>query len=150
LAVGISRFASALDGLVRGWLDVPEFVRLVQCDLRDGQHRNPTNRPEYFTTAFFHHPDELKAEVEEAGLRHDPTVVIEGPGGLLQNFAERWNDPGRRERLLNVIRRLAVEHNRPRRCSVSPRHHCRAGLASTGQCPFFRGSESARVLFDAS
>jgi hypothetical protein len=111
LAVGISRFASALDGLVRGWLDDSEFVRLVQCDLRDGQHRNPTNRPEYFTTAFVHHPDELKAKVEEAGLRHDRTVVIEGPGRLLQNFAEHWNDPGRRERLLNVIRRLAVEHD---------------------------------------
>jgi len=32
----------------------------------DGQHRNPANHPSYFTTAYFHHPAELEAEVKEA------------------------------------------------------------------------------------
>jgi ubiquinone/menaquinone biosynthesis C-methylase UbiE len=116
LAVGISRFASTLDGLFRGFLDDPEFVRIVQQDLRDGQHRNPANHPVYFTTAFFHHPDELRAEVEEAGLHHEKTLPIEGPGWLLQNFDEHWNDAGRRERLLNAIRWL---ENEPSMLSVS-------------------------------
>src|SRR5204862_445674 len=68
-AAAISRFASALDGLVRGFLHDEQFVRIVERDLKDGQHRNPTEHPAYFTTAFFHHPDELRAEVEEAGFR---------------------------------------------------------------------------------
>lgn len=32
----------------------------------DGQHRNPTGRPKYFMDTFFHHPDELEAEIVKA------------------------------------------------------------------------------------
>jgi ubiquinone/menaquinone biosynthesis C-methylase UbiE len=109
LAVGISRFASTLDGLFRSLLDDPEFVRIVQRDLTDGQHRNPTHHHAYFTTAFFHHPEELKTEVEEAGLRCEMILAIEGSGWLLQNLEDQWRDPGRRERLLNAIRSVERE-----------------------------------------
>jgi len=108
-AAGISRFASLLDGLVRGYLDDPEFARIVERDLRDGQHRNATNNPAYFTTAFFHHPDELAAEIREAGLRHEATFAVEGPAWLLQDFDAHWNDPSRRERLLTALRALEAE-----------------------------------------
>jgi hypothetical protein len=39
--------------------------------VHDGQHRNPDleSRPEWFTTAYLHHPDELRGELEDAGLR---------------------------------------------------------------------------------
>jgi len=59
LAVGISRFASLLDGLRLNVLGNPEFDRVLEQDLRDGQHRNPllADRPEWFTTTFFHHPN---------------------------------------------------------------------------------------------
>jgi ubiquinone/menaquinone biosynthesis C-methylase UbiE len=102
--VGISRFTSLLDGLVQGFLDDSDFVRIVERDLTDGQHRNPTNHPFYFTTAFFHDPADLKAEMEEAGLSHRGTLGIEGPGWLLQNFAAHWENPGRREHLLRAAR----------------------------------------------
>ncbi|MCC5642981.1 class I SAM-dependent methyltransferase [Nostoc sp. CHAB 5824] len=108
-AVACSRFASLLDGLFRGWLDDPEFVEIVHRDLLEGQHRNPSNHPAYFTTAFFHHPDELKAEVEEVGLSCEKLLAIEGPGKLLQNFEEHWSEPSRRERLLQAIRWLETE-----------------------------------------
>src|SRR5215470_10419352 len=108
-AAGISRFTSALDGLVNGYVNDPEFVRIVQQDLVDGQHRNPTNHPAYFTTAFFHSPQELQEEIEEAGFRHEATLPVEGPAWLLGNFAEHWNDPSRRERLLTTIQWLEGE-----------------------------------------
>jgi len=106
LAVGISRFASILDGLFRGLLDDPEFLPIVERDLIDGQHRNPTHHPEYFTTAFFHLPDELKAEVEAAGLHTLNILPVEGPAWLVPNFEKHWRDPSRRERLLNAVRSL--------------------------------------------
>lgn len=108
-AAGISRFASTLDGLFRGYLDDPEFVRIVQRDLAEGQHRNPSNYPAYFTTAFFHHPEELKTEIEEAGLQCEGILAIEGPGWLLQNFEEHWGELARRELLLEAIRWLEAE-----------------------------------------
>lgn len=107
--VGISRFASTLDGLYQGYLKDPEFVDIVRRDLAEGQHRNPNNHPAYFTTAFLHHPEELKAEVEEAGFYCEKMLAIEGPGWLLQNFEEHWNEPSRRARLLEAIGWLETE-----------------------------------------
>ena len=108
-AAGISRLASTLDGLFRGLLDDPEFVSIAQRDLAEGQHRNPNNHPAYFTTAFFHHPEELRTEIEEAGLQCERLLAIEGPGWLLQNFEEHWGKSTRRDQLLEAIRWLEAE-----------------------------------------
>jgi ubiquinone/menaquinone biosynthesis C-methylase UbiE len=106
LAVGISRFASLLDGLRAAWLDDPAFIRIVAQDLRDGQHRNPERHPAWFTTAFFHHPDELAAEVEAAGLILDAMLGIEGPGWLLD---AGWSDRTQREAILFAARAVEAE-----------------------------------------
>jgi hypothetical protein len=50
-----------------------------------GEATDPTSRPEWFTTAFFHHPQELKAEVQESGLRLEDLVGLEGPTWLLRD-----------------------------------------------------------------
>jgi len=109
LAAAVSRFASALDGLRTGFLDDPLFARMVDADLRAGVHRNPTGNPAYFTTAYFHRPEELPAEAEEAGLRHEATLGVEGPAWLLHDFENWWDRPERRERLLAVVRALEPE-----------------------------------------
>jgi ubiquinone/menaquinone biosynthesis C-methylase UbiE len=108
LAVGISRFASTLAGLFEGALADPDFVRIVKQDLVDGQHRNPTDKP-YFTTAFFHHPDELREEVEEAGLRHEKILAIESVAGVLSDFDVRWEDPRQRRIIMDAVRWLEEE-----------------------------------------
>ncbi len=108
-AVGISRFASVLDGLARGLLGDPEFIRIVQRDLSEGQHRNPTNKLSYFTTAFFHHPEELAAEIVEAGFQHEKTLIIEGPVAILNDLNERWEDGDQRSQILNALRWIEDE-----------------------------------------
>jgi len=105
----ISRAASALDGLSRDLLGDPSFARIVERDIRDGQHRNPTNRIDYFTTAYLHRPEELRVEVEAAGLRVHAVYGIEGPGWVLPDFDARWEDPTRRDALINVARMLERE-----------------------------------------
>jgi ubiquinone/menaquinone biosynthesis C-methylase UbiE len=109
LAAAISRWASALDGLARGLFQDPRFAAMVEQDLRDGQHRNATDRLDYFTTAYFHHPDELRTEVLDAGLTLDGVYGIEGPGWVLPDVAERLADPRRRSELLQVARLLESE-----------------------------------------
>lgn len=79
LAVAISRFASAIDGMARGLIRDPDFVRIMQQDLNSGQHRNETGKLDYFTTAFFHHPDELKTELIDGGFPNPRLCAIEGP-----------------------------------------------------------------------
>lgn len=107
-AVGISRFASLFDGFVSELFDDPRYAMIVEADLATGQHRNPPGS-QYFTTAFFHHPDELRAEVEEVGLTVEDLVGIEGPGyWSVPDFEVWWNVPSRKEQLLAAAR--AVEH----------------------------------------
>jgi ubiquinone/menaquinone biosynthesis C-methylase UbiE len=109
LAAGISRFASALDGLARNLLGDPRFMRIVGRDLREGQHRNPTHRLDYFTTAYFHQPEELGREVAAAGLELDGVFGLEGPGWILPDIEERMADSARRAALLEVARMLERE-----------------------------------------
>ena len=82
IAAAISRFASLLDGLTTRSLDDPNFSAIVDTDLETGVHRNPTSRPEWFTTAYFHRPEELAGEITEAGLALDGVFGVEGPGWL--------------------------------------------------------------------
>lgn len=109
LAIGISRFASALDGLVRNFLEEPHFRRILARDLADGQHRSAAEIGRYFTTSYLHHPDELAAEARDAGLQVEQIVGIQGIGWLLGDFEERWADPERRQSLLRVVRDLESE-----------------------------------------
>jgi len=108
-AAAISRWASALDGLARDVLQDPRFALIVEQDLRDGQHRNPTERLDYFTTAYFHRPEELAAEVRAAGLALDGVYGLEGPGWILPDVAERMADAYRRASLLRVARMMETE-----------------------------------------
>jgi ubiquinone/menaquinone biosynthesis C-methylase UbiE len=108
-AAAISRWASALDGLSRDLLADPRFAAIVEQDLRDGQHRNRTERIDYFTTAYFHRPDELRAEVVDAGLILDGLYGLEGPGWLLSDVTARLADPQRRTDLLQVARLFESE-----------------------------------------
>jgi SAM-dependent methyltransferase len=80
LAVAVSRYSSLFDGFRFGRFENPGFKAVVERDLTDGQHRNDRNVAEWFTTAFFHHPDELETEVREAGFELDRVIGIEGPG----------------------------------------------------------------------
>jgi SAM-dependent methyltransferase len=109
LAVGVSRFASTFDGLRRGFLKDPDFAEIVDQDLKSGQHRNPTGKPEYFMETFFHHPDELRTEVAEAGFRVRGIYGVEGPCWLLPDFSAWWENEEQQERLLQIARTLETE-----------------------------------------
>jgi ubiquinone/menaquinone biosynthesis C-methylase UbiE len=108
-AAGISRFASAFDGLFRNFAEDPRFFRILLQDLRNGQHRNPTNNPRYFTTAFFHHPDELRSELKAARFARSQLYGLEGPGWLMSNFADAWSGRKSRERLLTIVRSMETD-----------------------------------------
>jgi SAM-dependent methyltransferase len=108
VAAAISRFAPAIDGLLLGFLDNPEFRRIARQDFEDGQHRNPGNHPGFFTTAFFHLPSELEEEVNAAGFSGTSLYAVEGIGALL-DLEAYWEDPNRRAQLLDVLGWLESE-----------------------------------------
>ena len=108
ITAAISRYASALDGLSRKVLD-PAFLRIRDQDLIDGQHRNPTDTLNYFTTAYFHRPEDLHAELEEAGFSEVDVMGIEGVAWMFADFESRWADEALRQDILNIARALETE-----------------------------------------
>jgi ubiquinone/menaquinone biosynthesis C-methylase UbiE len=108
-AAVISRYASLMDGIFRDFLDDPAFVQIVEQDLCDGQHRNPTENLAYFTSTFFHHPKEIASEIQESGLTLEKLLAVESIGGLLSDFDRTWKDDQRRGRMIRFIRAIEDE-----------------------------------------
>jgi ubiquinone/menaquinone biosynthesis C-methylase UbiE len=109
LAAYISRFASACDGILSGALKEPAFAEIVDQDLATGIHQNPTGRLEWFTTAYFHKPEEIRSEIHDAGLAFHSLLAVEGPGWMGRDPDAWLDDEGARGRLLDVLRRVETE-----------------------------------------
>jgi ubiquinone/menaquinone biosynthesis C-methylase UbiE len=120
-AVGISRFASTIDGLMSGYHLDPAFRQIMRRDLREGQHRNPTGNPAYFTDAFFHHPDELRAEVLGAGFELLGLFAVEGIAYMMKDLARDWDDAQHRDFLLELVAQTEQE---PSLIGASPHLMC--------------------------
>jgi len=84
-------------------------MKIVKQDLKNGQHRNPRNVPEYFTTAFFHHPNELKGEIIQAKFKSVELYAITGFAWLLPEFNKLWSDRELRGRLLALLEMTEAE-----------------------------------------
>lgn len=106
-AAAISRFGSTYDGLHAGFLQDRE--RIVEDGVSTGVHLNPAGRPGWFTRAYMHRPDELAADLQQAGFRVEELLAIEGPGSLIPDVDEWLDDDNRREVLMRAIRRVEGE-----------------------------------------
>ncbi|MBN1878338.1 MAG: class I SAM-dependent methyltransferase [Anaerolineae bacterium] len=120
-AAGISRFASTIDGLDTGHFLDPTFQKIMQGDLKNGQHRNPTDNPAYFTDTFFHHPDELRAEVAGAGFEIAGLLAIEGISYMMKDFDKNWEVESHRKLMLEIIGSIERE---PSLLGASPHIMC--------------------------
>lgn len=109
IAAYISRFASMYDGLKREILRDPGFAAIADRDLENGQHRNPTGRPDWFTTAFFHRPEEIVPELERAGLGRSSVLAVEGPAWIIPEVDTWLDDVDARRQLMELLRRVEAE-----------------------------------------
>lgn len=109
VAKAINRFASLLDGLAEGFIDHPDYVTILHGSLKEGQHKGLLDASRYFTTAFFHRPEEFEAEVLEAGFDQLELYPVQGPGQIATNLEARMSDPARKALLLELIRSVEQE-----------------------------------------
>jgi hypothetical protein len=108
LAAALSRFYPLLEELAT---DAParspaETARF----LADGQYRNPAGDVAGFTTSYFHRPEDLAAEVADAGLLLDQ--VTGGTGIvklLLPDLPQRLDDDERRAAVTGLLRLIETE-----------------------------------------
>jgi ubiquinone/menaquinone biosynthesis C-methylase UbiE len=109
LTAAISRYAPAIDALDSGYWDDREFANMVVASLKTGRHINTTGNPAHFTTAYFHRPEELEAELLQAGLTNVEMIAVEGIGWAAGDLAERIEDEARLTDLLDLLNRLEGE-----------------------------------------
>jgi SAM-dependent methyltransferase len=111
LAAVISRYASLFDGFKRDLVYDDQFVSLLNNDLDTGVHLNETGNPEYFTTAYFHTPAEIKEETRESGLQLEKLVAVESFGWIADRFVEKAADKNYMHKLLSIINKLETNED---------------------------------------
>jgi SAM-dependent methyltransferase len=106
VGASISRYASLFDGFVRDHFSDPRFRPLVEHVLDEGTHTHIAGSI-WFTTAYFHHPDEMPGEVAEAGLALQRRIAVEGPVWIAgPRLDEILADPDLTGLLLQMLRRV--------------------------------------------
>jgi ubiquinone/menaquinone biosynthesis C-methylase UbiE len=108
-AAAVSRFAAAIDGVVKGFASDAAFRAVVQSALATGVHRNERQSDGQFTTAYFHRPEELRAELIAGDFRVEDVFGVEGPGGYQADGGPDWLDPDYREGILELARSVEAE-----------------------------------------
>jgi ubiquinone/menaquinone biosynthesis C-methylase UbiE len=111
LSAVISRYASLFDGFKRDLIADDQFEKLLVDDLNTGVHLNETGNPEYFTTAYFHTPAEIKQEILESGLQLKNLVAVEGFGWIIDNFAKKAEDKNYMNKLNKMISMLETNED---------------------------------------
>ncbi len=109
IAAAISRFASLFAGLTEREIFKDGFRAIVTQDLATGHHENATRNDDYFTTAYFHRPDELEGEALAAELTILEILGVEGLAAVLPQLSEDWKDPERRRIIIESARLIESE-----------------------------------------
>jgi len=129
LCEAISRYAALVDGFKHSDLKDSKFLALLDRGLATGRH-DPGDTS-YFTTAYFHTPDELAAEVAQAGFGNIELIAVEGFANAMDSHAI-LKDKKQGELLLEYIRR--TEHV-PELMGISGHFFAKAQKPQGQRCP---------------
>jgi SAM-dependent methyltransferase len=104
-AAAISRWATRIDGIIgkQIYLKYPAALDLIDEAERAGVF--PPLHAGAFS-AYSHRPDDLRAELTEAGLEVTDLVSVEGPGMVPPDLDARMADPDDRAAILDGARAL--------------------------------------------
>ena len=104
LGFAINHSASTIAALLNGFIHAPEVFEMCKAELTSGIHTPPKNMPGVLPPAYFHRPNELKAEFEEAGLTYLDTYAVEGVIWMDKNYFETRSDPKKKERIMELMK----------------------------------------------
>ena len=105
----ISRFASMVDGFLFGLVNDPDFVPIMQRDIKTGIHKDTSQSKRYFTNGYFHLADELSNEIEEAGFKFEDTIAVTSFGCTIPEIEKKLADENYRKVLLETIKSVEKE-----------------------------------------
>jgi ubiquinone/menaquinone biosynthesis C-methylase UbiE len=74
----ISRWASLFDGYRYGFVADGRFAAILDEDLSSGRHENAFGHPLWFTSSYFHTPDEIREELASVEFEGIQVLPVEG------------------------------------------------------------------------
>jgi ubiquinone/menaquinone biosynthesis C-methylase UbiE len=104
LGFAINFAASAVIGLLNGFIQHADFFEMCKQELKNGLHHPAHNWPGLLPTAYFHKAEELQQEFESAGLICLDLLAVESFIWLDKNYFESRADPKKKEKLLELLR----------------------------------------------
>lgn len=105
----ISRFASLFDGFLYGLVDDPDFVTIMQRDIKTGFHRDSSECKKYFTDAYFHRSEELSQEMSEVGFYFEELIAVTSFGNAIPDIDNKIKDDRYLNILLDTIKQVEKE-----------------------------------------
>jgi len=88
------------------WLENPDFIAMVERELRDGQHSNRGCYQRGIGDSYFHTSAALREELHIGGFTNAAVYGVVGAAWLAPNLDELWADPFSREALMHTVRLL--------------------------------------------
>jgi ubiquinone/menaquinone biosynthesis C-methylase UbiE len=104
LGFAINFAASAITGLLNGFIHHTDFFEMCKQELKSGVHHPAHNWPGLLPTAYFHKAEELQQEFESTGLISVDVIAVESFIWLDKNYFESRADPRKKEKLLELLR----------------------------------------------
>ncbi|MHC4215032.1 MAG: class I SAM-dependent methyltransferase [Planctomycetota bacterium] len=109
LAVAINRYAGAIYGITKGLIYDAEYMRMIRTEVETGRRTNPPDGVSTFPNAIFLLPEEVKHEIEAVRFTCEKVLGIVGPAWLVPEIDSAWNDPIKRNTMLDIARMLENE-----------------------------------------
>lgn len=109
LTFTVTRYAGINYAIPKGLVFDDVYYSVMREEVITGECKNNHRKINTFTTAFFHLPDDIKGEIQEAGLVFEKTVGILGTSWLVPELDQSWNNPEKRERIMEIARLLENE-----------------------------------------
>jgi len=117
LGFAINHSASTIAALLNGIIHAPEIFEMCKAELLSGIHNPPQNMPGVLPSAYFHRPQQLRDELEDAGFSYLDTFAVEGMAWLDKNYFESRGDDQKKTRLMELLR---LTENDPALLTLSP------------------------------
>jgi ubiquinone/menaquinone biosynthesis C-methylase UbiE len=111
IAAVINRFANLMWGVTtfgrdNRYLEDKVFFDMMLAEAQTGQHIRPPEYPWFLARAYLHHPVELQDEMLIAGFDSLDILAVEGPGWMMPDFEEAWQDKNTQEILMKLLRNI--------------------------------------------
>ena len=105
IGIAINYFSYTLAGLLNGMIHDPTFYEMCKKQLTSGIHNPPKNNSQLFLPeAYFHRPDELLNEFNEACMVDLSIYAVEGFSWLDKNFFQTREDPVKKKAILSLLK----------------------------------------------